>query len=109
MLKKLKVPLCIGDKAVFTSPMDKAGVSQPFVVLEDYSVKDGRIEWSMKTDKGEIITGRIKDQQRVPIYSGMWVAVCIPVALHYKPKGLAVDFIFGVPAAVDIRLVKQDK
>ncbi len=101
--------MSIGDIAYFSTPMDKAGNDRPFVILEDYSVQSGRIEWTLRTNRGNIITGRVKDSQKVPIFEGMWVAVSVPVTMHYKTKGLALDFIFGVPAIVDITINRLDK
>lgn len=109
MLKKLRIPLSIGDSAYFSTPMDGSSKERPFVTLEDFKVMDGRIEWTLVTNKGQLIVGRVKDQQKVPIFDGMWVAVSIPVTLHYKMKGLALDFIFGVPAIVDISINKNNE
>lgn len=103
MLKKLRLPLEVGEKAYFVTPMNKPGDVLPYVVLESYSVKDGRIEWLMKTDKGQFINGRIRDQQPNPLYKDASITLAIPVTLHAKSRGLAPDFIFAVPSMVNIQ------
>ncbi len=107
MLKKLKIPLSIGDRVYFKTPLDKPGNRVPFLELLDYSVVDGRLQWTFKSDKNQFVIGRVKDQQTIPFFEGMWVTASIPVTLHYKIKGLAIDFIFGVSGIVTVDRVEK--
>lgn len=103
MLKKLSVTLEFGEKAYFVTPLNTAKDDLPYIYLDYFKVEDGRVEWMIKTSRGEMIVGGIKDEVPLPLYKGGWVTLSIPVTLHFHRKGLAPQFIFKVPGMVSIQ------
>lgn len=101
MQRKQRLSLEIGEKGYFLSVKNKKGDQLPYVQLEDFLIRSGRVEWTLKTSAGHIISGTVKDKQTNPLFHGGWVALAIPVTLHTK-RSLAPDFIFQLPGIVTI-------
>jgi hypothetical protein len=93
MNQRLRVPLSVGDRVVFKSPLN-----EHWMQLESFFVSAERIEWKAKLSNGQLIEGRIRDQVTMSQIKGSWVCLAIPVIVHTYKKN-SIDFMFCLPTS----------
>lgn len=70
------------------------------LTLESFSVNSGRVEWVIRTERGVLIEGRAKGEQRLPQWPDSWITLAIPMKIHIRERGNAPDFIVNIPGSV---------
>lgn len=107
MLKKLSMPMAVGECAFFT--LAGSDREPRFLCLTDLKVTRGVLSWEMMSDDKQIVIGNATAETLNPFFrgrhgNGCWIKPCIPIRMHVRNGGLAVDMIFRIPNACFIKI-----
>lgn len=102
MQKKLRTRLEMGRPVFLVDASKEAPDLLKCIELIDFNATHGSINWSVKCGDGQIITGKVRDQQPIPFLKDSWITLAIPIKLHIKQKCFAPDFIVFIPGSYQL-------
>lgn len=105
MLKKYSVPLALGDKAHFVI---KGTSHKPgWLELTRLDVAAGVLSWEMRSNSGHVLAGNAYSQITNPLLAAdCWVRSKMPIIMHVRNGSCAMEFIFCLPGAAYIEVVR---
>ena len=102
-LKTVKIPFEQGFDPMFIGTISEDGKTiraSHLLILKNFSVIDGSINWTVSDERGRYVSGG-RGMSSLP---GTDISLCpsVPITLHNRDRALAPEFIFSVPYPLQV-------
>lgn len=101
LTKKLRIFLEPGVPLYFVPGNGAKPDPKCSLTLTKFKMDENRVEWEIRQGDGQIIVGRVKQEQPLRLFNadGCWISLAVPITVHLSSKGaMRPDFMVTIPS-----------